>query len=173
MCLIFTRIRTPDTSSWTQAQKQALLVRIYRDYWDPTYVSESAIDQSVLDDFPPAEQDDSLPLSAHAGDREHDLSGNAAERYGMERRLRGRVGFFHCAGGCRCVWHSGAGARLSGVAMGGACSGQSELSRAEALRNYDGQHDAFRATSVSDTNNGDPILFSSYASLNSAGTRSR
>jgi len=32
---------TPDTSGFTQAQKQALAVRIYRDYWDPTYVSES------------------------------------------------------------------------------------------------------------------------------------
>ena len=31
----------PDTSGWTQAQKQALSLRIYRDYWDPTYVSES------------------------------------------------------------------------------------------------------------------------------------
>src|ERR1022692_47633 len=33
---------TPDTSSFTTAQKQALAVRIYRDYWDPTYVSESS-----------------------------------------------------------------------------------------------------------------------------------
>ena len=32
---------SPDTSTWTQAQKQALAARIYRDYWDPTYVSES------------------------------------------------------------------------------------------------------------------------------------
>ena len=32
---------SPDTSTWTQAQKQALTARIYRDYWDPTYVSES------------------------------------------------------------------------------------------------------------------------------------
>ncbi len=31
----------PDTSSLTQAQKQALSLRIYRDYWDPSYVSES------------------------------------------------------------------------------------------------------------------------------------
>jgi hypothetical protein len=31
----------PDTSGWTLAQKQALSLRIYRDYWDPTYVSES------------------------------------------------------------------------------------------------------------------------------------
>src|SRR5208283_4407089 len=32
---------SPDTSGWTQAQLQALSARIYRDYWDPTYVSES------------------------------------------------------------------------------------------------------------------------------------
>lgn len=31
----------PDTSNYTLAQKQALAVQIYRDYWDPTYVSPS------------------------------------------------------------------------------------------------------------------------------------
>ena len=37
---------SPDTSGWTQAQIQALAARVYRDYWDPTYVSESSsIDQ--------------------------------------------------------------------------------------------------------------------------------
>ena len=33
---------TPNTSSFTTAQKQALATRIFRDYWDPTYVSESS-----------------------------------------------------------------------------------------------------------------------------------
>ena len=32
----------PDTSGYTHAQKQALSLRIYRDYWDPKYVSESS-----------------------------------------------------------------------------------------------------------------------------------
>ena len=32
----------PDTTSFTQAQKQALATRIYRDWWDPTYTSEAA-----------------------------------------------------------------------------------------------------------------------------------
>jgi len=35
--------------------------------------------------------------------------------------------------------------------------------------NYDGQHHGFATTSVSDTSNGDPNLFSSYAALNSTG----
>ena len=35
--------------------------------------------------------------------------------------------------------------------------------------NYDGQHHGFATTSISDTNNGDPDLFSSYAALNSTG----
>jgi hypothetical protein len=37
--------------------------------------------------------------------------------------------------------------------------------------NYDGLHHAFATTSVSDTNNGDPDLFSSYAAVNPAGTQ--
>jgi hypothetical protein len=36
--------------------------------------------------------------------------------------------------------------------------------------NYDGQHHGFGTTSISATNNGDPNLFGSYASLNSTGT---
>jgi hypothetical protein len=36
--------------------------------------------------------------------------------------------------------------------------------------NYDGAHHRFGAISVSDTNDGDPDLFSSYAAVNSAGT---
>lgn len=32
---------TPDMSSFTLAQRQALALRIFRDWWDPTYVSES------------------------------------------------------------------------------------------------------------------------------------
>ena len=37
---------TPDTSAYTLAQKRALALRIFRDYWDPTYVSVgSDIDQ--------------------------------------------------------------------------------------------------------------------------------
>jgi GPI mannosyltransferase 3 len=34
---------TPNTSSYTLAQKRALALRIFRDYWDPTYVSVGAI----------------------------------------------------------------------------------------------------------------------------------
>ena len=32
----------PDTSSFTTAQKQAAILRVYRDWWDPTYVSEAS-----------------------------------------------------------------------------------------------------------------------------------
>ena len=32
---------TPDTSGWTLAKQRALALRIFRDYWDPKYVSES------------------------------------------------------------------------------------------------------------------------------------
>lgn len=44
----------PDTSSFTQAQKQALELRIFRDYWDTTYVSESgAINQPYVTQIQP------------------------------------------------------------------------------------------------------------------------
>ena len=79
----------PDTSGYTQAQKQALSLRIYRDYWDPTYTSESGSNQSTVGHLYPAEEADSIPHPAHAGDRQYDLPGYSFEFHRVERGVRG------------------------------------------------------------------------------------
>ena len=125
---------TPDTSNYTLAQKRALALRIFRDYWDPTYVSESGSDiNQKWTTFIQPKKTIPFRLPRHAGDCEHDLSRDSSKRYGVECGHRGRVGLLDGAVGCRRLWNSGTGARLPGIALGRAGSGESELPWAEAL----------------------------------------
>jgi len=160
---------TPDTSSWTPAQKQALAVRIYRDYWDPTYVSESgSINQPWATFIQPNKTIPfriprlratanmiypGTPISftewsaATAGESDFSTALGDADAYGIFGRERVYLAS---------RWVAPDPANPNYLAL-------------KLFTNYDGQHHAFANTSVLDTNNGDPNLFSSYAALSSTG----
>ena len=159
----------PDTSGWSQSQKQGLSARIYRDYWDPSYVSESgSINQNWATFLQPNKTIPfriprmraianmiypGTPLSitewsaAVAGESDFSTALGDADAYGILGRERVYLAS---------RW----------VAPDPSNSNYQAL---KLYRNYDGQHHAFATTSVSDTNNGDPNLFSSYAALDSTG----
>ena len=159
----------PDTSTWSQAQKQALAARIYRDYWDPTYVSESgSINQNWATFLQPNK---TIPFripriraianmiypgtpvsftewsAAFAGEADFSTALGDADAYGILGRER-----LYLAS----RWVAPVPANPNYLAL-------------KLFTNYDGLHHGFATTSVSDTNNGDPDLFSSYAALNSTG----
>jgi Glycoside hydrolase family 44 len=160
----------PDTSSWTQAQKQALAVRIYRDYWDPTYVSESStINQPWVTQIQPNKTIPfriprmraianmiypNTPLSmtewsaAFAGESDFSTAIGDADAYGILGQQRVYLAS---------RWTAPDPANPNYLAL-------------KLFTNYDGAHHGFATTSVSDTNSGDPDLFSSYAALNATGT---
>jgi Glycoside hydrolase family 44 len=160
----------PDTSSWTTAQKQALAARIYRDYWDPTYVSESStINQPWVTQIQPNKTIPfriprmraianmiypNTPLSitewsaAFAGESDFSTALGDADAYGILGRERVYLAS---------RWTAPDPANPNYLAL-------------KLFTNYDGQHHGFATASVSDTNNGDPDLFSSFAALNSTGT---
>jgi len=160
---------SPDTSTWTQAQKQALAARIYRDYWDPTYVSESgSINQNWATFIQPNK---TIPFripriratanmiypgtpvsftewsAAFGGESDFSTALGDADAYGILGRERVYLAS---------RWVAPDPANANYLAL-------------KLFTNYDGQHHGFVTTSVSDTNNGDPNLFSSYAALNSTG----
>jgi Glycoside hydrolase family 44 len=159
----------PNTSGWTQAELQALSVRIYRDYWDPTYVSESGdINQYWTTFLQPNKTIPfriprmraivnmiypSTPLSvtewsaAFAGESDFSTALADADAYGILGRERAYLAS---------RWVAPLPANPNYLAL-------------KLYRNYDGKHSTFATTSVSDTNTGDPDLFSSYAALNSTG----
>jgi hypothetical protein len=161
----------PDTSTWTQAQKQALAARIYRDYWDPTYVSESSsINQNWATFIQPNK---TIPFriprmramanmiypgtpvsftewsAAFAGESDFSTALGDADAYGILGRER-----MYLAS----RWVAPVPTNPNYLAL-------------KLFTNYDGLHHSFATTSISDTNNGDPNLFSCYAALNAAGTQ--
>ncbi|HKF07013.1 MAG TPA: glycoside hydrolase family 44 protein [Candidatus Sulfotelmatobacter sp.] len=161
----------PDTSTWTQAQKQALAARIYRDYWDPTYVSESgsinqnwatfiqpnktipfriprmrAMANMIYPGTPVSFTEWSAPF---AGESDFSTALGDADAYGILGRER-----MYLAS----RWVAPVPTNPNYLAL-------------KLFTNYDGVLHSFGTTSVSDTNNGDPNLFSSYAALNPTGTQ--
>jgi hypothetical protein len=159
----------PDTSSWTQAQKQALSARIYRDYWDPTYVSESGdINQNWVTFLQPNKTIPfrlprmraianmiypGTPLSvtewsaAFAGESDFSTAIADADAYGILGRERAYLAS---------RWVAPVPTNPNYLAL-------------KLYRNYDGKHSSFATTSVAAANNGDPNLFSSYAALDPTG----
>jgi hypothetical protein len=160
----------PDTSHFTQAQKQALSLRIYRDYWDPKYVSESpTINQQWATFIQPKKR---IPFriprmralvniiypgtqlsftewsAAFAGESDFSTALADADAYGILGRERMYLA-------SRWVAPDPANPNYQALKL---------------FRNYDGQHDTFATMSVSATNDGNPNLFSSYAALDSTGT---
>ncbi len=160
---------TPDTSTWTQAQKQALGARIYRDYWDPTYVSESSsINQNWTTFIQPKK---TIPFriprlraianmiypgtpvsftewsAAVAGESDFSTALGDADAYGVLGRER-----MYLAS----RWVAPVPGNPNYLAL-------------KLFTNYDGAHHKFGTVSVSDINTGDPSLFSSYAALDSTG----
>jgi hypothetical protein len=159
----------PDTSGWTQAELQALSARIYRDYWDPTYVSESGdINQywttflqpnktipfrlprmrAIVNMIYPA-----TPLSVtewcanFAGESDFSTAIADADAYGILGRERAYLAS---------RWVAPLPTNPNYLAL-------------KLYRNYNGKHSAFAPTSVSAANTGDPDLFSSYAALDPTG----
>jgi len=161
---------SPDTSAYTQQEKQALTARIYREYWDPTYTSESGdINQVYTTYIQPNHaiafrvprlralintNYPGLPLSitewsaAFAGEADYSTAIGDADAYGILGRERVYLAS---------RWGAPDPANPNYQAL-------------KLYANYDGAHHTFGTTSVSATHNSDPNLFSVYAALGPAGT---
>ena len=156
-----------DTSGLTQAQLQALAVSIYRDYWDPTFVSpSSSINQPWTTNIQPNKTIPfriprmraianmiypGTPMSftewsaAFAGESDFSTALGDADAYGIFGRERLALAS---------RWEAPLPTNPNYLAL-------------KLYTNYDGSHHGFGTTSVSDVNNGNPDLFSSYAALDS------
>jgi hypothetical protein len=161
---------TPNTSSYTLAQKQALALQIFRDYWDPTWVSAgSDIDQEWTTFIQPNKTIPfriprmraivnmiypGTPLSftewnaAIAGESDFSTALGDADAYGIFGRER-----MYLAS----RWTAPVSTNPNYQAL-------------KLYRNYDGHHHTFESTSVADANSANPNLFSSYAAINPTGT---
>jgi len=160
----------PDTSSYTQTQNRALTASIYRDYWDPTYVSQSGtINQQWATSTQPNR---TIPFrlprmramvnmiypgtplaitewsAGFAGEADFSTALADADGYGLLGRERVQLA----------------------SRWGAPVTPNPNYETLKLYRNYDGNHSTFGTTSVSATHNADPNLFSVYASLAPSGS---
>ncbi|HKV05491.1 MAG TPA: glycoside hydrolase family 44 protein [Candidatus Acidoferrales bacterium] len=162
---------SPDNlGSETTAQKQAAALRIFRDYWDPAYVSESgAVNQQFVTQIQPLRTIPfriprlramlnmiypGTPLSitewnaAFAGEADFSTALADADAFGILGRER--------------VTYASRWVAADATAPA--------YQALKLYRNYDGNHGTFGSTSILATHNADPNLFSVYAALPPAGT---
>jgi hypothetical protein len=160
---------SPDTSGWTKSQKQALGLRILRDWWDPAYKSESWIgsDQWATQIQPRRNYPTRIPRlraivnstypgtsmaitewnASIAGESDFSTALVDADAWGILGRERVYAST---------RWVAADPANPNHLAL-------------TLYRNYDGQHDSFGVESVSAMHDADPNLFSSYASVSGNG----
>jgi len=157
----------PNTASWTTAQVQALATRIYRDYWDATYTTESGFNGSATSIQPNPSVPFRIPRfrailnavypgtplamsewsAAFAGESDFSTALGDADAYGVLGRERV---------GLASRWGAPDPANPNYQAL-------------KLYTNYDGSHHSFNTISVSATHNADPALFSVYSATNAAG----
>jgi len=159
-----------DTNGLSTAQKKALAASIYRDWWDPTfnsaasYIVNGGFTNEPLDGKPfriprmraivnqayPGTQFSITEWSAaFAGESDFSTALGDADAYGILGRERVYLAT---------RWTAPDPANPNYLAL-------------KLFTNYDGAHHAFAPISISDTNDGNPNLFSSYAAVNAAGTQ--
>ena len=153
----------PDTSNFTQAQKQALATRIYRDYWDPNYTTESWFNgntgvtqiqtnpyipfriprmKAIINSIYPGTSMSVTEWSAEfAGGADFSTALGDADAYG----ILGREGVFLST-----RWTAPDPSNPNYQAL-------------KLFTNYDGLQHTFAPISVSATHNANPDLFSVYA----------
>jgi len=157
-----------DTSGLSTTQLKALAVSIYRDWWDPTFPSAAAyirnggfsiepVDsnpfriprmRAIVNQIYPGTQFSITEWSAEFnGASDFSTALGDADAYGILGRERV---------GLSTRWTAPQAANPNYLAL-------------KLYTNYDGAHHGFGTTSVSNTNNGNPDLFSSYAALDSTG----
>jgi hypothetical protein len=159
-----------DTTSYTQTQKQALAVSIYRDYWDPTFTSPSGtINQIYTTQIQPNHAIPfRIPRMRAIANSIYPGTPLAITEWSAE--FAGASDFSTALGDADAYGVLGR-ERVSLASRWGAPDPANPNYQALKLyTNYDGAHHGFAPISVSDTNTGNPNLFSSYAAIDSTGT---
>src|SRR5580704_17651669 len=160
---------TPNTSSYTLAQKRALALRIFRDYWDPTYVSVgSDIDQKWTTFIQPKK---SIPfrIPRMRGIVNMIYPGTPLSFTEWNAAIAGESDFSTALGDADAYGIFGRERMYLASRWVAPVPGNPNYLGLKLFTNYDGAHHGFATTSVSDTNTGDPDLFSSYAAINTNG----
>lgn len=169
----------PDTSSYNQIQKRAAAIRVYRDWWDPTYISESStVNQTYTTQIQPLgflNTKNSTQGIAFVIPRMRALvntiyPGTPLSITEWSAEFAGASDFSTALNDAEGYGILGRERVYLASRWTAPSSANSNYQVLKLYTNYDGAHHSFGTTSVSATNNGDPSLFSVFAALSSTGS---
>ena len=158
-----------NTSGLTTAQLQALSADVYRDYWDPTYVSTSGtVNQNWATQIQPNK---TIPFRIPRMKAMVNAiyPGTPLSFTEWSAAFYQEADFSTALGDADALGIMGREGLSFSSRWGAPTTGNPNYQAFKLYTNYDGAHHGFNPVSASATNNGDPNLFSSYAAINSAG----
>jgi hypothetical protein len=159
----------PDMSSWTTAQKRALAVSIYRDYWDPSLVSQSGLSAPYATGIQPKNTIAfRIPRMRAIVNSTYPGTPMAFTEWSAE--FAGASDFSTALGDADAYGILGRERMTLASRWGAPDPANPNYQALKLYTNYDGAHHGFGQVSVSATHNADPSLFSVYAATNSSGT---
>jgi hypothetical protein len=159
----------PDTSSLTTAQKQALATRVYRDYWDPAYTSESGtVTQVYATSIQPQHAIPfRIPRLRAMVNMIYPGTPLAITEWSAE--FAGAADFSTALGDADAYGILGRECVYLASRWTAADPANPNYQALKLYTNYDGSHHGFGDTSISATHSADPNFFSVYASLSRTG----
>lgn len=160
----------PDTSSYTLAQKQVLALQIYRDYWDPTYVSPStSINQQYATQMQPNK---TIPfrIPRMRALLNATYPGTPMSITEWSAEFAGAADFSTALGDADAYGILGRERVYLASRWTAPDPANPNYQSLKLFTNYDGQHHGFGGISVGATHDADPNLFSAYAALDSSGS---
>jgi hypothetical protein len=158
------------TTNFTNAQLQAATVACARYYWDPATVNPDTNNTYTTNEEPNPGIPFHIPRFKAMVNAIYPGTPLSYTEWGAGLAANASSDFSTAIADADTLGAFGREGLSFASRWGGPSSGTAEYEAWKMYTNYDGSHDGFGTVSVTDTNNGDPDLFSSYAALNSTGT---
>jgi hypothetical protein len=160
-----------NTTGLTTAQLQALSASVYRDYWDPIYVSTSGTINQIYATSTEPNRTIPFRIPRMKALVNAIYPGTPLSFTEWSAAFYQESDFSTALGDAEAYGIFGSEGLSFATRWGAPTQGNPNYQALKLYTNYDGAHHGFGTVSVSDLNNGNPNLFSSYAALNSTGTQ--
>lgn len=158
------------TTNFTNAQLQAATVKVAGFYWDPATVNPDTNNTNTTNEEPNPGIPFVIPRFKAMVNAIYPGTPLAFTEWGAGFAQNSDSDFSTAIADADTLGAFGREGLSFATRWGGPSSGTPDYQAWKMYTNYDGAHHQFGSLSISDQNNGNSNLFTSYAALNSAGT---
>ena len=158
------------TTNFTNPQLQAATVKVAGYYWDPATVNQDTNNTYTTNEEPNPGIPFIIPRFKAMVNAIYPGTPLSFTEWGAGFAQNASTDFSTAIADADTLGVFGREGLSFASRWGGPSTGTPEYLAWKMLTNYDGAHHTFESLSVSDTNNGNSALFSSFASLDSTGT---